>query len=297
MKTPAVNLIVLWGLAIGAILTLPMAGDSGLPIHYPVANAQASGEATGANEKQAFEAAKELGTVEAWDAFLSNFPTGFHADLARAYVKKLVAPANNSAPPVAVSKAPEQAAVERPCADFKKLKSERSKEAAKIHFINQSEGTVIIQWVDFDGALKEYGQLEPGEELVQETFLTHPWVTAYGEGSCRQIFLPRDGVSVARVLPEDQLPKPPKRTSKASDDDDDGERAKKPAKPSKPSKATIERRARAACVDMGMIYMNGKCAPKTKTEQKKAAKNKNKACPAGMYRNPYGQCQPNETGG
>lgn len=43
-----------------------------------------------AEEKQAFESAKELGTVEAWDAFLSNYPKGFHADLARAYVKKLV---------------------------------------------------------------------------------------------------------------------------------------------------------------------------------------------------------------
>ena len=32
-------------------------------------------------EKEAFEAAKDLGTVEAWDAFLSNYPTGFHADL------------------------------------------------------------------------------------------------------------------------------------------------------------------------------------------------------------------------
>jgi uncharacterized protein YecT (DUF1311 family) len=40
-------------------------------------------------EKEAFEAAKELGTVEAWDAFLSSHPTGFYADLARAYVKKL----------------------------------------------------------------------------------------------------------------------------------------------------------------------------------------------------------------
>lgn len=40
-------------------------------------------------ERQAFEAAKELGTVDAWDAFLSNYPKGFHADLARAYVKKL----------------------------------------------------------------------------------------------------------------------------------------------------------------------------------------------------------------
>ncbi len=33
--------------------------------------------------REAFEAAKELGTLEAWQAFLKNFPTGFHADLAR----------------------------------------------------------------------------------------------------------------------------------------------------------------------------------------------------------------------
>ena len=46
-------------------------------------------QASATPEKDAFEAAKELGTVEAWDAFLSNYPSGFHADLARAYVKKL----------------------------------------------------------------------------------------------------------------------------------------------------------------------------------------------------------------
>ena len=46
-------------------------------------------EPTDSAEKEAFEAAKALGTVEAWDAFLSHYPSGFHADLARAYVKKL----------------------------------------------------------------------------------------------------------------------------------------------------------------------------------------------------------------
>jgi hypothetical protein len=47
------------------------------------------------SEKEAFEAAKELGTVEAW---LSNYPTGFHADLARAYVKKLAEPTQAPSP-------------------------------------------------------------------------------------------------------------------------------------------------------------------------------------------------------
>ncbi|MBC7831528.1 MAG: SH3 domain-containing protein [Hyphomicrobium sp.] len=60
-------------------------------------------------EKQAFEAAKDLGTVEAWDAFLSNYPKGFHADLARAYVKKL-AEQPAAVPPPSASPAPTAAA-------------------------------------------------------------------------------------------------------------------------------------------------------------------------------------------
>lgn len=60
----------------------------------------ARAEPSSSAEKDAFESAKELGTVEAWDAFLSNYPTGFHADLARAYVKKLAdAPSANDRAP------------------------------------------------------------------------------------------------------------------------------------------------------------------------------------------------------
>jgi hypothetical protein len=39
--------------------------------------------------KQAFDDAKELGTIAAWNAFLANYPQGFYADLARAYLAKL----------------------------------------------------------------------------------------------------------------------------------------------------------------------------------------------------------------
>lgn len=40
-------------------------------------------------EQVAFESAKELGTPAAFNAFLTNYPSGFYADLARAYLKKL----------------------------------------------------------------------------------------------------------------------------------------------------------------------------------------------------------------
>lgn len=64
-------------------------------------NGSAIAQASDRAEKEAFNAAKELGTVEAWDAFLSNYPTGFRADLARAYLKKLANDPAAMAPPPA----------------------------------------------------------------------------------------------------------------------------------------------------------------------------------------------------
>jgi hypothetical protein len=293
---PAFKALALRGALIGAALLLPQLhlGEI-LSWRYATAIAQPAAEKPASSEKEAFESAKELGTVEAWDAFLAIFPTGFHADLARAYVKKLAGPATPppaAAPSAAVAAAASgPAAQELPCADAGKFKSKQSDKSAKIRFVNESGATLIIQWIDFKGALKEYGELQPGAEMIQETFLTHPWIAAYQEGSCRQLFLPGDGVSIARLLPEDQL----RASRKASRAGEPGDVARK-KKSETPSKATVERRAKAACVEIGMIYLNGQCAPKKKAERDVAKTNKNKACPAGMYRNPYGQCQPNETG-
>ena len=63
--------------------------------------------------KEAFEAAKQLGTAEAWNAFLTSYPTGFYADLARAYVKKL---GGSEAAPVPVAQPQAPAPVAPPAA-------------------------------------------------------------------------------------------------------------------------------------------------------------------------------------
>ncbi|MGD9785888.1 MAG: hypothetical protein AB7E80_00845 [Hyphomicrobiaceae bacterium] len=60
------------------IATFPGAGP------VPAAHAQEQLSA-----KDAFSAAKELGTREAWDAFLQRYPDGFLADLARAYIARI----------------------------------------------------------------------------------------------------------------------------------------------------------------------------------------------------------------
>jgi hypothetical protein len=67
-------------LCLAAIVLPTLDADRLLPWLHGVAFAQSAGD----SEKEAFDEAKTLGTVEAWDAFLSNYPTGFHADLARA---------------------------------------------------------------------------------------------------------------------------------------------------------------------------------------------------------------------
>jgi len=54
-----------------------------------VSAAHAQAVTNDSDEKEAFEASKALGTIEAWQAFVKAFPTGFRADLARAYMSKL----------------------------------------------------------------------------------------------------------------------------------------------------------------------------------------------------------------
>lgn len=63
---------------------------------YSIANSHAAkpllnliAETPSDAEKDAFNSAKELGTPDAWNAFLKAYPSGFHADLARAYLKKM----------------------------------------------------------------------------------------------------------------------------------------------------------------------------------------------------------------
>lgn len=52
--------------------------------------------------RQAFEDARALGTIGAWRAFLSSYPDGFYADLAKAYLRNLgYVPGSGQQPPAA----------------------------------------------------------------------------------------------------------------------------------------------------------------------------------------------------
>lgn len=99
-------------LASTGIAASGMEGLNALKSHHAVANVNANQPIlyliadTDVNaEKDAFGSAKELGTPDAWNAFLKTYPSGFYADLARAYLQKL-----GEQPSAAVAAKPDVAA-------------------------------------------------------------------------------------------------------------------------------------------------------------------------------------------
>jgi hypothetical protein len=260
---------------------------------------QGATQSGGVTEKEAFDSAKELGTIEAWEAFLSNYPSGFRADLARAYVKKLAgnsAAANSgvtglnvtyvqyaagafikngpktwveqkyaggdalrfdetfrseqevklfdasrkvhislniagraiwyaldgspltklydivdtrggvasppSAPAGQIAAAPDkpaQSATDNSCRQLRKIRSKNSNTPTKITFVNRSGMYRSILWLDFKGQPKTYANLNSGEQVTLDTYMTHPWMITDGPGNCIQIVMPSRGSKVVNL--------------------------------------------------------------------------------------------------
>jgi hypothetical protein len=54
-------------------------------------------------------------------------------------------------------------------------------DAINLTFVNNSQKTVKIDWVAYDGALTTYGEPAPGVSFEQPTYLTHPWAVSDSE--------------------------------------------------------------------------------------------------------------------
>jgi VHL beta domain len=203
---------------VGAQLAHAGATDSGTTSP----DTKASAEAKGADATAAFNSAKELGTADAWNAFLASYPTGFHADLARAYLKKL-SEGTPAAQTPAASPPPEPTGTARElaCDQRKTVRSLKSDVPTKITFVNKSGMYRSLIWIDFDGGTKDYGGLNPDEQLTLETFVTHPWIVATGPGDCLQIFLPDTTpakVELARLAADDPKPTAKKKAEEPEDE-------------------------------------------------------------------------------
>ena len=208
-------------------------------------------------EKEAFEEAKSLGTVEAWDAFLSHYSAGFHADLARAYVKQLSAAAPSPTPSPA---APTVSAND----DFPAAAG--------------SWGGVVR-----DGPGRKYrqtGSLKEGEpvtlmgrsDVVEDGF---PWFKITTQNG--QTGYQWGGIlcSTGAERPDLYQTCPVKSPSQSG--------AKKPSK-------SESKKKEPRCKNNGE-WDGLRCRPAGYFD-----KPKKKRCPSGEYLNQNGVCQPNETG-
>ncbi len=262
-----------------------------------------STEANGNPEKDAFDSAKELGTAAAFEAFLSNYGSGFYADLARAYIKKLdkaAAPSPAPAPPAPPPPAPTPTAIPAPgpdpsCKDLFKVKSLNSATPAKITFINKSGMYRSIMWLDFKGRPKDYANLNSGQEVTLDTFLTHPWMVTDGPGNCIEIVMPHAGTRVVTLTGPQVAPPPPAKKASPPPAPKPKKKAAGPKCRSRSvlidGKCILRRNAGDDC-GPGYHLRGGKCVHGAYVTPR--SKRSVHGCPPGLDWNPQEGCHEND---
>jgi hypothetical protein len=76
------------------------------------------------------------------------------------------------------------------CEQEKNLHSENVMSPTEIVFSNSGAIAVRIYWLNQVGARVLYGELGSGQNLKQQTFVTHPWVVADKQDRCIGIYMP-----------------------------------------------------------------------------------------------------------
>jgi len=68
------------------------------------------------------------------------------------------------------------------------LASLGSREVTAMTFVNRSDTTLDLYWLDFSGQRRLYHHLTPGARAKQDTFMGHYWLLATPDGICVGIF-------------------------------------------------------------------------------------------------------------
>lgn len=80
----------------------------------------------------------------------------------------------------------------RGCDEEDSLRSVNGNVRTSIRFINKTDSTVKVYWIDYQGKRQHYFDLRANETHDQVTYVTHPWIVtkAGDKRSCLGIFLP-----------------------------------------------------------------------------------------------------------
>jgi len=72
-------------------------------------------------------------------------------------------------------------------------KSKKSNVPVKVKFVNKSGEYRGVFWLDYNGQMVSYANLNPGESYTIDTFVSHPWVFTDGPGNCIEMYFPAKG--------------------------------------------------------------------------------------------------------
>jgi len=78
----------------------------------------------------------------------------------------------------------------QPCSLESSLHAVNANVSTSVTFVNQMSSAVDIYWLDYNGQRQLYATLAAGTTVLQQTYVTHPWVAAGPSGTCIAIFLP-----------------------------------------------------------------------------------------------------------
>jgi len=75
--------------------------------------------------------------------------------------------------------------------------SSNSGRAATVTFENRMKRKIRLFWVDGNGVPKQYGEIEPGKQVTQSTFVGHAWIADYSRDDLVGSFVVESGKCVA----------------------------------------------------------------------------------------------------
>jgi von Hippel-Lindau disease tumor supressor len=78
--------------------------------------------------------------------------------------------------------------------------SRTGKVTTEITFINQRSVPVKTYWLDYWGKRKFYAQIQPGDKVIQQTYVTHPWVITDVSNNCLGVYYPDGQPRIIEIL-------------------------------------------------------------------------------------------------
>lgn len=91
------------------------------------------------------------------------------------------------------------------CATESSYKSQQGIAPAELTVFNNSDETVKVWWLNYDGKRTFYRDLAPHKSYIQPTWLSHPWVISSVGGACYRFLVMtsiRQTVTVSPEIPD-----------------------------------------------------------------------------------------------